>query len=144
MGIHYFIGKRTKNARGERFELLLVRATDWWDDQLNARCAMSEKCHPGITMHELSFGGGFVGFLFAAGSALIFVLGFPTLWYFVAFAAALGIGIAIFLKLTSRRSSEHNRPLSILHAPGETKAPPSQEPKNGRQPLQLLARPSQA
>ena len=89
-------------------------ATDWWDDQLNAGCAMSEKRHPGITMHKLSFGGGFVGLLFAAGSALIFVLGFPTLWYFVAFAAALGIGIAIFLKLTSRRSSEHNKPLSIL------------------------------
>jgi len=32
---------------------------------------MSEDSHPGITMHKLSFGGGFVGLLFAAGSALI-------------------------------------------------------------------------
>ena len=69
---------------------------------------------------------GFVDFC-CRRKALIFVLGFPTLWYFVAFAAALGIGIAIFLKLTSRRSSEHNKPLSILHASGETKAPLSQE-----------------
>jgi hypothetical protein len=105
---------------------------------------MSEKRHPGITMHQLSFGGGFVGLLFAAGSALIFVLGFPTLWYFVAFAAALGIGIAIFLNLTSRRSSEHNKPLSILHAADETKAPAAQEQKNGRQPFQLSARPTRA
>ena len=49
---------------------------------------MAADRHPGITMHKLSFGGGFVGLLFAAGSALIFVLGFPTLWYFVAFAVA--------------------------------------------------------
>ncbi|MGH9493861.1 MAG: hypothetical protein ACRD3B_02590 [Candidatus Sulfotelmatobacter sp.] len=77
---------------------------------------MSEKHHPGITMHKLSFGGGFVGLLFAAGSALIFVLGFPTLWYFVAFAVALGIAIAAFLGLTSSRISERNKPLSILPA----------------------------
>ncbi|HEY1678287.1 MAG TPA: hypothetical protein VGG04_11300 [Candidatus Sulfotelmatobacter sp.] len=77
---------------------------------------MSEKRHPGITMHKLSFGGGFVGLLFAAGSALIFVLGFPTLWYFVALASLLGIGIAMLLRLTSQRSSEHNKPLSILNA----------------------------
>jgi hypothetical protein len=75
---------------------------------------MAEKRHPGITMHKLSFGGGFVGLLFAAGSALIFVLGFPTLWYFVALAFALGIGIAVLLRIVSERRSERNRPLSIL------------------------------
>lgn len=101
---------------------------------------MSEKRHPGITMHALSFGGGFVGFLFAAGSALIFVLGFPTLWYFIAFAAALGIGIAVLLNLTSRRSSERNKPLSILRA-SEEKTP---RQKTGRLPLQLLATPNRA
>jgi hypothetical protein len=78
---------------------------------------MSEKRHPGITMHSLSFGGGFVGLLFAAGSALIFVLGFPTLWYFMAFAVVLGIGIAALLSLTRSRISDHNKPLSILAAP---------------------------
>jgi len=105
---------------------------------------MSEKRHPGITMHRLSFGGGFVGLLIAAGSALIFVLGFPTLWYFVAFALCLGIGIAAFLSLTSSRSSGRNKPLSILDASGETKTPASHEQKNGSQVLQLLAGPSRA
>ena len=75
---------------------------------------MAEKRHPGITMHKLSFGGGFVGLLFAAGSALIFVLGFPTLWYFVALAFALGAGIAVFLRLSSNRRADRNKPLSIL------------------------------
>jgi hypothetical protein len=80
---------------------------------------MSEERHPGITMHKLSFGGGFVGLLFAAGSALIFVLGFPTLWYFVALAVGLGVGIAAFLRLLADRSADHNRPLSILPVPEE-------------------------
>ena len=35
---------------------------------------MAEKWHSGITMHKLSFGSGFIGLLFAGGSALIFVL----------------------------------------------------------------------
>jgi hypothetical protein len=75
---------------------------------------MAEKRHPGITMHKVSFGGGFMGLLFAAGSALIFVLGFPTLWYFVALAFALGIGVAVLLRIVSKGRSERNKPLSIL------------------------------
>ena len=81
---------------------------------------MAEKRHPGITMHKLSFGGGFVGLLFAAGSALIFVLGFPTLWYFVALAFALGVGIAVFLRLIRNHSADRNKPLSILAAAEKT------------------------
>jgi len=84
---------------------------------------MTEKRHPGITMHKLSFGGGFVGLLFTVGSALIFVLGFPTLWYFVALAFALGVGIAVFLRLVSSRRSERNKPLSILSAAEKTESP---------------------
>ncbi len=75
---------------------------------------MTEKRHPGITMHQLSFGGGFIGLLFAAGSALIFILGFPTLWYFVALAFALGIGVAVLLRIFRKGRSERNKPLSIL------------------------------
>jgi len=89
------------------------------------RCSMGEKRHPGITMHKLSFGGGFIGLLFAVGSALIFVLGFPTLWYFVALAFALGVGVAAFLRLTSRRSDDRNQPLSIMAA---QKNPESRRP----------------
>jgi len=87
--------------------------TQRWDHRVTKRCAMAEKRHPGITMHKLSFGGGFVGLLFAVGSALIFLLGFPTLWYFVVLACALGIGIAVFLRFYSNRSAERNKPLSI-------------------------------
>jgi len=75
---------------------------------------MTANRHPGITMHKISFGGGFIGLLFAGGSALIFVLGFPTLWYFVACAFVLGIAVAILLRVVSRRVSQRNRPLSIL------------------------------
>lgn len=80
---------------------------------------MSEKRHPGITMHKITFGGGFVGLLFAAGSALIFVLGFPTLWYFVALAFALGVGVAVSLRLVSRRREDRNKPPSILASSGD-------------------------
>ena len=88
---------------------------------------MSADRHPGITMHKLSFGGGFVGLLFAAGSALIFVLGFPTLWYFVAFAVVLGIGIAAFLSLIGQHRSDRSKPLSILAAPEKQSSPVTQK-----------------
>ena len=84
---------------------------------------MEEKRHPGITMHKISFGGGFIGLLFAAGSALIFVLGFPTLWYFVAFAAALGVVVAIVLRAFHRAGSDRNKPISILAAPAPESSP---------------------
>jgi hypothetical protein len=76
---------------------------------------MSEKRHPGINMHKISFGGGFIGLLFAAGSALIFVLGFPTLWYFVALAVALGLAVALVLRLVHSRTGDRGRPLSIVN-----------------------------
>ena len=65
-------------------------------------------------MHKLPVGGGFIGILFAIGSSLIFILGFPALWYFVALAFALGIGIAFVLRVVNQNRSERNKPLSIL------------------------------
>lgn len=70
--------------------------------------------HPGITMHKLPVGGGFAGLLFAVGSAVIFILGLPSLWYFVAFSAALGVGLAVIFRLLSSRRSERMKPLSIV------------------------------
>jgi hypothetical protein len=70
--------------------------------------------HPGITMHRLPVGGGFAGLLFAVGSAVIFVLGLPSLWYFVAFSAALGVGIAVIFRLLNNRRLERMKPVSIL------------------------------
>jgi membrane protein implicated in regulation of membrane protease activity len=84
---------------------------------------LAEKWHSGITMHKLSVGGGFIGLLFAAGTALIFVLGFPTLWYFVAFAAVLGIAVALFLKFTSIWRANRNKPLSIMTEADAPRAP---------------------
>jgi hypothetical protein len=72
---------------------------------------------PSINMHNLSFGGGFMGLVFAAGSALIFLLGFPTLWYFVALAVVLGIGIAALLRVLNQDRANRRKPLSILAAP---------------------------
>ncbi|MFZ0733766.1 MAG: hypothetical protein WAM79_15690 [Candidatus Sulfotelmatobacter sp.] len=90
---------------------------------------MAADRHPGITMHQLSFGGGFAGLLFAVGSVLIFVLGFPTLWYFVALALGLGVAIAFLLRAIHHHESLHNKPLSIL-APSEAGTPgPSAERK---------------
>jgi hypothetical protein len=78
---------------------------------------MAAERHPGISMHKLPVGGGFVGLVFAAGCVLIFVLGFPSLWYFVALSAAFGIGVAVFLQLVSGRRSGRNKALSILAVP---------------------------
>lgn len=93
---------------------------------------MAEHRHPGISMHKLPVGGGFMGLLFAAGCALIFVLGFPTLWYFVALAFALGVAVALFLKVVHGRRGDRNKPLSILAAPEELRncqdSPPDRKP----------------
>ena len=75
---------------------------------------MSEDRHPGINMHKLPVGGGFIGILFAIGSAAIFVLGFPSLWYFVAFSAGLGIAIAALMNFFRQSPSDRDKPLSIL------------------------------
>jgi hypothetical protein len=58
--------------------------------------------HPGITMHKLPVGAGFAGLVFTIGSIAIFLIGLPTLWYFVAGAVGLGIGFAAVLRWTDR------------------------------------------
>ena len=106
---------------------------------------MSAKRHPGITMHRLTFGGGLEGLTFVVGSVLIFVFGLPALWYFVALALALGIGIAVFLRLANSRSSERNKPLSILHAaPKKPQDPVPQRQNQNRRVFRLLSKPSAA
>lgn len=88
---------------------------------------MSEKQHPGISMHKIPVGGGFMGLLFAVGSALIFLLGLPALWYFVAFSGALGVVVAVIIQGASRRRSNRGQSLSILSA---TEAAPPKTPSN--------------
>ncbi len=75
---------------------------------------MAEKWHSGITMHKLTVGPGIMGLVFAVGCALIFVIGLPALWSFVAFSAALGLGVALLLRTIYRRRPDRLKPLSIL------------------------------
>ena len=93
---------------------------------------MAEKWHSGISMHKLSVGPGFVGVVFAAGCSLIFLIGLPALWSFVAFSAALGLGIALLLRLISSRQSERMKPLSILQTVEKTKSPAPQDRERQR------------
>jgi hypothetical protein len=58
-------------------------------------------------MHQMPVSGNFPGLLFAIGSALIFLIAIPALWYVVAFAALVGIAIAFVLQiLREKRPSE--------------------------------------
>jgi hypothetical protein len=94
---------------------------------------VSENRHSGINMHKLSVGAGFPGLLFTLGCGLIFVLGLPALWYFVAFSTALGLAVAAILHLSSSHRSERMKPLSILSTreKAETKTLPEQsEPRS--------------
>jgi hypothetical protein len=58
----------------------------------------SNELHGGITMHKLQIGSGFPALLFAVGSAAIFLIALPSLWYFLALAVLLGIGVAVMLR----------------------------------------------
>jgi hypothetical protein len=102
---------------------------------------MSADRHPGITMHRLSFGGGFAGLLFTVVSVLIFVLGFPPLWYFVAFAFILGVGFAIVLRITSNSRTESSKPLSILAASEKKQSPSSPAPERRQSLLRAVSKP---
>jgi hypothetical protein len=98
---------------------------------------MAEKHHPGITMHKLTVGAGFEGLLFTIGCSLIFVFGFPALWYFVALSAALGIAVALFLRLIGRHRSERMKPLSIFAADQKIESQPTKGDRGQKSRRQL-------
>ena len=58
----------------------------------------SKSPHRGIDMHRLPVGGNFPGLVFAVGTALIFLIALPALWYVVAGALAIGLVIAAVLQ----------------------------------------------
>jgi len=58
--------------------------------------------HPGVLMHKIPVGAGVAGLIFTIGSLAIFLVGLPVLWYFLAGAIALGIGIAAILRRSER------------------------------------------
>lgn len=79
---------------------------------------MTEKYpHQGITMHQLGIGGNFPGLLFAAGSALIFLLAIPALWYFTLGALVVGLLIAAVLQIAQNKRSR----MSSLRTLGHTR-----------------------
>ena len=58
----------------------------------------SKPPHRGIDMHRLPVGGDFPGLVFAVGSAMIFLIALPALWYVVVGALAVGLVIAAVLQ----------------------------------------------
>jgi membrane protein implicated in regulation of membrane protease activity len=104
---------------------------------------MSEDRHPGISMHKLPVGGGFVGILFAVGCAAIFVLGLPSLWYFVAFSAALGIAIAALIRFFQQDTEDRHKPLSILGAKEIPANMQKAKPRNNGNMFHAVPRPVQ-
>ena len=99
---------------------------------------MTQSRHPGINMHKFTVGGGFIGFLFAGGCALIFVLGLPSLWYFVFFSAGCGILLAAAMRIIRDHRSATNKPLSILSGVAEAK-PERRTSAKDRRALQTAA-----
>ena len=62
----------------------------------------SERPHPGITMHQIKVGGGFMGLVFTVGSVAIFLLAIPALWVPVLGSLLFGIGFAGVLRWIHR------------------------------------------
>jgi hypothetical protein len=69
------------------------------DVQARGEQAVVDMPHPGITMHKIPVKAGLAGLLFTLGSMLIFLVGIPALWTFLALAIVLGVGVAVVLRL---------------------------------------------
>jgi hypothetical protein len=61
--------------------------------------------HRGITMHQLPVGSNFPAVVFTVGSALIFLIAIPALWYVTGGALVLGLLIAAGLRFVDARKS---------------------------------------
>jgi hypothetical protein len=69
----------------------------------------SKSPHRGIDMHRLPVGGDFPGLVFAVGSALIFLIALPALWYLVVGALAVGLVIAAVLQMIHDKPDDSKR-----------------------------------
>jgi hypothetical protein len=65
--------------------------------------------HRGIDMHRLPVGGDFPGLVFAVGTALIFLIALPALWYVVVGALAVGLVIAAVLQILHDRPDQSKK-----------------------------------
>jgi hypothetical protein len=59
----------------------------------------NRRFHPGININKIPVGAGFAGLIFTIGSVAIFLIGLPVLWYFLVGSIALGIGVAVILRV---------------------------------------------
>ena len=105
---------------------------------------MKQDRHPGITMHKLQVGSGFIGMVFAVGCAAIFVIGLPSLWYFVAFSAALYVAIAALIRCFEQSRSDRDRPLSILAAKDVSVTTPKAKARNNGNLFHTVPGPARA
>ena len=64
-------------------------------------------------MHQMKVGGNLPGLLFAVGTALIFLVAIPALWYFVAAAVVVGIAVAVVLHTVHRFYPEEQERITI-------------------------------
>ncbi len=62
----------------------------------------ADRPHPGITMHQIPVGGGFIGLLFTIGSMAIFLIAIPALWVTLIGAIVFGIGFVLVLRRVHR------------------------------------------
>jgi hypothetical protein len=69
----------------------------------------SKSPHSGIDMHRLPVGGDLPGLVFAVGTALIFVIALPALWYLVVGALAVGLVIAAVLQILHDRPDQSQK-----------------------------------
>lgn len=56
---------------------------------------IDNELHPGITMHKIPVKSGFPGVLFTIGVMAVYLMGIPTLIYFIVPACVVGIGFAV-------------------------------------------------
>jgi len=69
----------------------------------------SKSPHRGIDMHRLPVGGDLPGLVFAVGTALIFLIALPALWYVVVGALAVGLVIAAVLQIVHDRPDQSQK-----------------------------------
>ena len=95
---------------------------------------------PQINVSKVPGGGGIAGALFTIGGALIFLVGIPRLWLFLAGAAILGCVVALILRHMRRETPGKPWILQATQA-ADTASSPARAPENPpdqRQRLQAL------
>ena len=57
-------------------------------------------------MHKVRVGAGVAGVTFTVGSLVIFLLGIPALWGFLALSLGLGLLVAVVLRFAQRHDPQ--------------------------------------